>query len=120
MRVDRKIGGLHAHQVKCKSSSDPWFATRIGADIEELAYGGSRVVSKADQEVAIADVRRQVIALRLGETAPMKSPVGESQSNGRDENALQRVQRLIRTVKNALERRLNTRIRTRRDIPVDG
>ena len=38
--------------------------------------------------------------------------MGESQSNGRVENAVQRVQGLIRTQKDALERRLNTRIRS--------
>ena len=47
------------------------------------------MVLKADQEMAIADVRRQVIALRLAETVPVNSPVGESQSNGRVENAVQ-------------------------------
>ena len=70
------------------------------------------MVLKADQEVAIADVQRQVVAVRSGETVPMNSSVGESQSNGRVENAVQRVQGLIRTLKDALERRLNTRIRS--------
>ena len=81
-------------------------------DCDTNRSGHRRVgVLKADQEVAIADVQRQVVALRLGETVPVNSLVGESQSNGRDENAVQRVQGLIRTPKDALERRLNTRIR---------
>ena len=88
MGVDRKTGGVHAHQVKCKGSGDPWIATRIAPDIEELGYGGSRVVLKADQEVAIADVQRQVVAVRTGETMPMNSPMGESLSNDRVENAV--------------------------------
>ena len=62
--------------------------------------------------MATADVQRQVVAVRPGETAPMNSPVGESQSNGRVENAVQRVQGLIRTLKGALERRLNTKTRS--------
>ena len=37
--VDRKTGGVHAHQVKCMGSCDPWIATRIAADIEELGIG---------------------------------------------------------------------------------
>ena len=77
-----------------------------------MGYGGSKVVLKADQEVAIADVQRQVVAARSGETVPMNSPVGESQSNCRVENAVQRVQGLIRTVNDALGRRLNTRIKS--------
>ena len=67
----------HAQQVKCTGSDDPWIATRIAADIEELGYGRWRVVLGADQEVAIADVQRQVVAARSGETVPMNSPVGE-------------------------------------------
>ena len=77
-----------------------------------MGYGGSKVVLKADQEVAIADVQRQVVAARSGETVPMNSQVGESQSNCRVENAVQRVQGLIRTVNDALGRRLNTRIKS--------
>ena len=57
--------------MKCIGSGDPWIATRIAADIEELGYGGSRVVLKAIQEVAIADVQKQVVAVRQGETVPM-------------------------------------------------
>ena len=49
------------------------------------------MVLKAGQEVAIADAQRQVVAVRSGETGPMNSSVGESQSNGRVENAVQRV-----------------------------
>ena len=54
----------------------PSVATRIAADIEEFGYGGSRVVLNEDQEVAIADVQRPVVAVRSGETLPMNSSVG--------------------------------------------
>ena len=59
--VDRKTGGVRAHRGKCKGSGDPWIATRIAAGTGELGDGGSRVVLKADQEVAIADVHREVV-----------------------------------------------------------
>ena len=36
------------------------------------------MVLKGDQEVAFADVQRQIVAVRLGATVPMNSPVGES------------------------------------------
>ena len=70
------------------------------------------MVMKADQEVAIADAQRQAVAVRSGDTVPLNSPVGESQSNGRVENAVQTVQGVIRTLKDALETRLNTRIKS--------
>ena len=96
--VDRPTGEVHARQVKCTGSGDPWIATRIAADIEELGYGGTREALKGDQEVAIVDVQRQ------------GREWATSQSNGRAENAAQRVQGLIRTFKDALERRLKTGI----------
>ena len=102
--VDRKTGGVHAHQARCKGSGNPCIAARIVADMEELGCGGSRVVLKADQEVAIADVHRQAVAARSGETVPMSSPVGDSQSNGRMENAVRRLQCLIRMVQDAVEK----------------
>ena len=63
--------------------------------------------------MAIADAQRQVVAVRSGETVPMKTPVRESQSNGRVGSTVQRVQGLIRTLKDALEVK-------RPDILVDG
>ena len=107
--ITKKVGGVRARQVKWKGSGNPWIATRIAADIEELGYGGWRVVFKASQEVAI---RRRTEHKRSAETVPVNSPVGESRSNGRVENAVQRVQ-LVRTLKDALERRLKPRIRSK-------
>ena len=109
--VDRKTRRVHAHHVKCKGSGHHRIATRIAGNTEELGYGKSRMVLKADQEAAIADVQRQVVAVRSGETVPMNnSRVGESQSN-RVQNAVHRVQNLIRTLKDVLEERLNTRVK---------
>ena len=101
--VDKKTGGVHAHPVKCKGTGDPWIDTRIAADIEELGYGGSRVFLEADQEVAIADVQRQVVAVRLGDTVSMNIPLGELQSNGRVEEEIE----------------CESQVK-RHDIPVDG
>ena len=95
--VGRKTGGARTHQVKCEGSGDPGIGTRMAADIEELGHGGSRVVLEADQEAA----QRQVVAVRSGETVPMNSPVGGSQSNGRVENAVRRGHVLIRTLEDA-------------------
>ena len=110
--MNRKTGGVHAHQVKCKGSDDPWIVSRIASNIEELGYGGLRVVLQAGQEVAIADVQTQVVSVRSGETVPKNSLMSESQSNGSVENAVERVQGLIRMLKDALEARINTRIRS--------
>ena len=117
MGVDRKTGGVHAHQVKCKGSGDSWIATRIAADFGEFGYGGSRVVLKADQEGAIADVQRQVVAVRSGETVPTKAPWANRRATA--ENAVQRVQGLIRTPKRRVGDEYENQVK-RPDIPVDG
>ena len=105
--------------MKCKGSGDPRIATRIAADIEELGYGGSRVVLNADQEVAIADVQRQVVAVRSCETVPINSIVGESQMKDRVGNAVQSVQGLVRTLQDALETEHKNQVKLH-DSTVDG
>ena len=105
--------------MKCKGSGGTWIASRSAADIQELGCGDSRV-PKADLEVAIADVQRQVVAVKSGETVPMDCTVSESQSNGREENAVRRVQGLSRTVKRRVEESLNTIIRSSGRYSVDG
>ena len=49
---------------------------------------------------------RRVIALREEETVPEWSPVGDSQSNGRAERAVQAVEEQTRVLKLSLERRI--------------
>ena len=36
--VDRKTGGVHAHQMKCKGSGDPWIATRIAVEMRRKEW----------------------------------------------------------------------------------
>ena len=62
--------------MKCKGSGDPWIATRIAA------YGGSRVVLKADQEVAIADVQRHVVAVRSGANEQPRGRFAKQRQSG--------------------------------------
>ena len=62
---------------------DPWIAGKIKVDIEEFGCGGAPVRIKSDQEPAIVDVQRAVIAKRgNAPTTLVNSPVGDSQSNG--------------------------------------
>eukprot|EP00973_Karenia_brevis_P068453 9520545-Karenia_brevis.AAC.1 len=58
------------------------------------------------------DLQKAVCAKRGAKTVPVNSPVGDSQSNGRVENAIGRVQAGIRTLKHATESELKTLIST--------
>ena len=92
-------------------------AGKIKDDIEEFGYGGAPVRIKSDQEPAIVNVQRAVIAKRgNAPTIPVNSPVGDSQSNGRVENAIKKVGNMVKTILSSLESRWG--IRVARDHPV--
>ena len=103
---DLAIGGIRAHLVSAKGNGDPWIAGKIKDDIEEFGYGGAPVRVKSDQEPAIVDVQRAVVAKRgNAPTIPANIPVGDSQSNGRVENAIQKVRNMVKTIISSLESR---------------
>ena len=79
---------------------------KIKDDIEEFGYGGALVRFKSDKEPAIVDVQRAVIAKRgSAATTPVNSPVGDSQSNGRVENAIKKVRNVVKAILSSLESR---------------
>ena len=102
---DLATGGIRAHLVLAKGNGDPWIAGKIRDDIEEFGYGGALVRIKSDQEPA-TDVQRTVIAKRgNAPTVPVISPVGDSQSNGRVENAIKKVRNMVKTFLSSVESR---------------
>ena len=108
---DLATGGIRAHLVSAKGNGDPWIAGKIKDDIEEFGYGGAPVRIKSDQEPAIVDVQRAVIAKRgNAPTIPVNSPVGDSQSNGRVENAIKKVRNMVKTILSSLESRWGVRV----------
>ena len=112
---DLAIGGIRAHLVSAKGNGDPWIAGKI--NIEEFGYGGALVLIRSDQEPAIVDVQRAVIDKRgNAPTIPVNSPGGDSQSNGRVENAIKKVRNMVKTILSSLELRLGVRVP--RDHPV--
>ena len=103
---DRETGAIFAHMCSQKGPGDKWIVRRIGKDLEEMGYGGTRIILKCDQENPIAAVQQEVIKNRLDvATVPRHSPVGESQSNGRVENAIKRVQEQVRAFYDQLKAR---------------
>ena len=103
---DRETGVIVAHMCSHKGPGDKWIVRRIGKDLEEMGYGGARIILKCDQENPIAAVQREVIKNRPDvATVPRHSPAGESQSNGRVENAMRRVQEQVRAFYDQLKAR---------------
>ena len=77
-----------------------------------------RIICKSDQEPSIVDVSREIARRRAGEfgTAIDNSAVGDSDSNGAIERAIQDVESQCRTLRSALETRLQQRIRLKHPI----
>ena len=114
---DRETGAIFAHTCLQKGPGDKWIVRRIGKDLEEMGYGGTRIIFKCVQENPIAAVQQEVIKNRLDvATVPRHSPVAESQSNGRVENAMKRVQEQVRALYDQMKARTGLSLGT--DHPV--
>ena len=108
---DRRSGGVKAHLVEHKGLLDTWISGRVAEDLAEFGYRGVGVCIKSDQEPAILEVQRKVAEIRCGaKTVPVNSPAGDSKSNGRVENAIRRVQAMIRTLRSSLEAKLGVKV----------
>ena len=68
-----------------------------GRHRREFGYGGALVRIMPDQEPATVNVQRPAIAKRGSAlTILVNSPVGDSQSNGRVENAIKKVRNMVK------------------------
>ena len=114
---DRETGAIVAHMCSLKGPGDRWIVRRIGKDLEGMGFGGTRIILKCDQENPIAAVQQEVIKNRLDvATMPRHSPAGKSQSNGRVENAIRRVQEQVRAFYDQVKARTGVLMGT--DYPV--
>lgn len=100
---------------------DDYVITQVAQFIKRSGY--KHVVYKSDQEASIRAMFEEAFrrSHRQGECynpnlqqmVPEASAVGESQSNGKAENAVQRIENMLCTYKSALEEHLGTRIPSR-------
>ena len=108
---DRRSGGVKAHLVEHKGLLDTWISGRVAEDLAEFGYRGVGVCIKSDQEPAILEVQRKVAEIRSGaKTVPVNSPAEDSKSNGLVENAIRRVQVMIRTLRSSLQAKLGVKV----------
>ena len=102
---DLATGGIRDNLVSAKGNGDPWIAGKIKDDIEEFGYGGAPVRIKSDQEPAIVDVQRAVIAKRGNAPA-----ISVNSPNGRVGNAIKKVRNMVKTILSGLESRWSVRV----------
>ena len=69
-----------------------------------------RIQVKTDQEPAMINIQIALQELQPNRIIPINSPVGESESNGRVENAIRRVQEKFRAVRHHVETNIKCRV----------
>ena len=105
---DDETKAFAAHVVFQKGNVE-WVADRVVEDLEKFGHS-AKVCVKTDQEPALMDLVKAVKYKRKGETIVENSKVYDSQSNGTAERAVQSIEGLTRTLKMALERKINQKI----------
>ena len=98
--VDHNHGRVFAYTVPRKgvTGEAEWISSRIIRDIDNMGYKNVCVQVKSDQEPAIVAVQEYIRFNRDSPTIPINSPVGESECNGRVENAIRRIKEKTRTL----------------------
>ena len=93
-----------------------WLVEAICNELDVWGYRGQQIIMKSDQEPSIEALRKAVSELRGGMTTWENSPVGESASNGKVEDAGRRVREYLITLKDQLEMKIGGTIATDADI----
>ena len=109
-----------AYPVEKKGATEEWVTAQLVEDFETIGLKSEKITLKSDQEPSIRALFEAtfVRSQREGECynpsleqfVPEASAVGESQSNGKAENAVQRLEDMVRTYKAALEAHIKCRI----------
>ena len=108
---DHKSKMIFSHVVPKKGASVAYCVSQAVRNLEYLGY--PKIVLKCDQEPAMLDLWNAVAKAckQTGvEILPEHSPVGESQSNGVIERAIQEVEGVVRTLKDQVEEKYQQRL----------
>lgn len=110
--VHHNDGGFFAHSTPSKGiqGESYWCAKRVAKDIDGCGAKDAKVQVMNDQEPAIVALQEEVRQLRRSKTFCVNSIVGESESNGRVENAIRQVQAKVRTLRSFIGSKLKTKI----------
>ena len=85
--------------------------SQITDDFETIGLSKDKLILKADQEASITDVQRAIVKRRVGHgTGLEQGKVGDSNTNGRVERAIQDFKGLARTHRSALEENIGCKI----------
>ena len=109
---EHRFGRMWAYRVPNKGihKHAGWLPRRILQDLDNAGLQNTRMIVKTDQEPASVDVQTSMQDARPDMNIPINSPVGESESNGRAENCIRRIQEKIRTLRHHVESHAKVKI----------
>ena len=101
-----------SYAVDSKEASEEWSIHQICEDLETVGLKDDRIIVKDDQEPAIIDIAKEIGLNRGGRfgTAVDNLRVGDSDSNGTIERAIQDVAGQCRTMPSAFEEKLKIKV----------
>ena len=110
--VETLCRSIWAYACESKGASEAWVVEQVAYDLQTVGLANERIVIKSDQEPSIIEMQRAVAAQRAGHgsTAIENSRVGDSNSNGRVERAIQDFKGLVRTLRSDLESKIGVKI----------
>ena len=86
------------YACESKGSSKRRVMDQIVEDIETSGLTNERIIAKADQENSMTDIQKEIAKARKGHgTAIESSRVGDSNSNGRVERAIEELAGFVKT-----------------------
>ena len=104
-------GSVWGYAVEAKGAGNGKVAEQIADDMATIGMAKERVIVKADQERAITEVQNKIVEIRSNfGTAVEQSKVGDSNSNGKIERAIQDYKGLARTLMSMLSRKVGSKI----------
>lgn len=116
--VEHKHGRVWAYRApnKCIHAEAPWLPKRIAQDWDNVGFKDIAIQLRTDQEPSIVQLQSAIQTERAATMIPINSPVGESECNGRVENAIRRAREKIRTLRHQVE--TNTKRKIQDNAPI--
>ena len=109
---DRDSKMMVSFLVREKGASDPQVIRRALAFLAEIGHVGNKIILKSDQESPIRAVAEKIASERTeGQTILEHSPVGSSASNGIIERGIKEFEYQLRTMKSALDQRIESEVK---------
>ena len=109
--VETLCRSVWGYACETKGGSEEWVVDQVVEDIETIGLASERIIIKGDQESSLTDLQRQIAKARCGYGSALESSrVGDSNSNGRVERAIQDLCGLVRTLRSCLEEKVGGKI----------